>query len=1408
MDDLSEILKKTPEDQELAEFLQKKCETVVSDWSYAAGTSNQAKMSSTTILLVRLLEACHSPQLQPFGSKLIGHIIKDHLRVIYRCLFVARSRITAPALNLLKAICNFPLGTTAADLYNSFDFSLKIIPKLLSDAELRKPFLEFYLAFIEKTPSAVRKDLISQRKIVSGWFSRIDSDPEELILETLHVLKECVVRDRSFTKSSKIGLFNDWILKHLAKTLTRTDVGSSVSDFLYYVFTDSEHGIGFSDRGCYGEPNNKSAFSFLRMLKPWENQVQMVLTVNLMKSFSELVAPYFAALQSTFSFAPKVSMFWFSFAVLHARVISLPLSDFDSLHAPDPELVGANILPPTLTKSTLTSCLTFSESSLVRFQAAQIVLYSLRKLQAASKIFASRVWDILPVFNNVMERLPEVHLFLKPIDKPLVQTTYLSCLREYCLLVTPTTVLPSGLTSVLDKEDVHGLELINAHNVLEVQAVMTGQAKWWNRAGDSLSFFTKLVRFASSNPDLSPQCTKLLHLLVEPTLAFQSETFVSPIDTLLYSLEVVLPRFDTKEKQKLWSLIDESISRSVRAPYPYIDRFVANVSPFAVALIEQWQHVDKNSAHTNILTWLHSFIRDLGIIGEDSAAIGQLATELGTFTLDLPFDDYFEFVISAPEDVVKSRDDIIFKINTPLEFMATVHRIASSPALANFLISNLPNDLLPYLTSPSCFRLLLTPDLCEQYLATLRANKLTSSDLVTFLEQSPFWPTALDFLSDAFLIEEFRKTQSADAVDVLTGRGVPLPLELALQYPEFSENLKLQHLSESQAKELLSFLISAENSTDSICAVIEASGYYDPSLPLEPSILLAASRFASRLIPESEIPAFIGIALKELRSQPDVILKLMVMWKDHLKPHHIEHLEKYSEDLKNSLNEDLAKLASSLSESGTQTWLKRCILHLTRVFAKAKTSQSVRPFVFAFSDYLARRKTSIWKAVNANSLNALITTILAAELSEDLILLTCRLVFSVPTDLSQSIHHTDHLQTLLELPPPKDQNEYSLLCTLIWRLVMAKPSANSTSQIQDGLLRFYNGSSKSSSQLLLQALSEIESQQSSSWVDKVTSWELRGEELVDDYEIPPLVTNAGNTLQVTIEKAKIVSSCQNYDPLSKMQIVPVGLGFDEVKAILSTHDIEHPSFGYHDEFLINALASCDYIIKEETLDVRVLTESGSLAFILCCLASQNKDVVYTATQLLRAVSTTLAEAEKVYREQVAAQVLVNKVLMFLHSKGSVPGHLAVLTAEILNVVTKPGHFLHEMASNWLLAGPSIKEYDLPLFKEIQGSTSDTKPREMLWLVDAYRCAMIDRSVVNIYIKSGLMEWLLTQMAQLTPKSLPLKRSIKQLIAKAEELGGSMNLIGRHAALVWPEPEAKLVNSVPKDKLLNWLNILN
>lgn len=1405
MDDLSDILKRAPEDQELAGFLQKKSDTVVSDWAYAAGTSNQAKMSSTTILMCRLLEACETTQLQPFGHKIIGMIIKEHLRVVYRSLFIAKPRLTAPALDLLRIICLFPAGSTASDLYNSFDFSLKVIPKLLADQELRKPFIKFYLAFVERSPSAVRKDLVSQRKIVSGWFSKIDADSEEIVLDTLRVFKDFVIKDRTFTKSAKLGLFNDWVLKHFIKLLNRADVGASMADFLYYMLTDTEYGVHFSDRGCYGEPNNKLALSLLRMLKPWESQHQMDLAVNTMKSYTELVHPYFTGLQATFSFAPKVSMFWFSFAVLHSRVISLSIPEFDSVHSPLDDAVVSHILPPTLTRATLTSGLTYGDSNLVRLQTAQIVLFALKKLRAVLDIYEQRVWDSSKVLNEVMERLPEVHLFLKPASPQLLQTTSLACLREYCAIAPPASVLPSALTSVLDREHVSGLELVNAYDILEVQTVLTGQAKWWNRGNDKMSFFTKLVKFACYNPDLGSQCAKLLQSLVEKTLAFQNTTFVRPVDALLYSLEVVLPTIKGPEQEKLWALIDESISRSVTTPYPYVDRFATNISPFAVALVDQWKHVDKSTPSEHILNWIASFVRDLGIIGEDVAAVGSLLEDLGKVEIKLPMDDYFEFVISGPEKTVLARDDIIFKISTPLEFIATVHRAGSTPSLASFLLSNLPATLIHYLTEPICSQLLLNESTHKVYLATLKENELSSPALAKVLESSPFWLEALDFLSNEYLIKKFAETKNKELVAVLTERRVPLPLDLALDNLGLSENLRLQKIDKELAGKLFDQLLKEQN-FDSICAVIEASNFYDPKLPSNPMVLLAASQFAPSYIAEESISSFIKTALERLEEQPDVILKLMNMWKAKLDSDQLSVLDEYIGTVKHSLNPDIARVADVLDGAGSQVWLKRSVLQLTKVLAMSKSSASIREFVEEFSVYLSKRKSSIWKAVNSNSLNALITTILGSEFTVDLVSLASQLAFSVVS--ASSIDHTEHLQTLLERPVPKDNEKYGATSILLWRLFMVDPVMNSTSQIQDGILCFYNGSWASSSQLVFQVLETIESNQNSSWVDKVTVWELRGEELVDDYEIPPLITNAGNTLQVTLEKARILATCQNYDTEAKLKTVSPGSSFDEVKELLEKHDIEHPSFGYHDEFLINTLASCDYIIKEDKVDVRVMAESNALAFVISCLASKNQNVVYVAMQLLTAISSSLMGEEKIYREQVSTQLIVNKVLMFVKTKGSLPGHLAILIAEILTVVTKPGHFLHEMASDWLLLGPSIKDYDLPLFKNIQASTSEHKAREMQWLVQAYKHALLDRSVVNIYIKNGVIEWLLTQMAQLTPKSFQLKRAIEQLLSKVEEIGGSMNLIGRHAALVMPNPDAKLVTSVPKDKIFNWLGLSN
>lgn len=1372
MDDLN-IFVDDPENPKFAESLAENYVRLLNEWEYAAGTSNLAKLASISNLIVKVLRATIPiPSLASLAVKIGQKIISDHLKVVYRSLFLTKESQTVSAIEILENLTKIAKGTLADSLYNNFDFTLAVIPKLLASRIFRVPFLQFYSSLLESVSIAARKDLMYQKNIVRPWITRLHEDEYNTVELTFRLFEKCVLKCKLFTKSQKISFFNDYTLQALVKLLSRQRDVAEVAERFFMDLFCSEDGVKFANARWYSqEPNNKLTLSFLQMVKPWENSIQAELTLALLKRFSELVYPYFERMHKTYPFTPKTSMFWYNYAVLHLKVIDIEIPELE-LQPPTP-IVIANILPQSLTKSQLYNAITFKENQLVPYMASQIILAALKKLEKLLGLYKRKVWDPSPLLIELADRIPSVHVLSAPMSPQLLEIVLLkSVVLYYKIFGTANSrVLPQSLTDSFKQSNLQGLDLIEAQSILEIQTAIVGPTKWYNKMGDSQSFFTKLLRFAVNNPGMASSSADLLKYLVDSSLVFQTDTLCHPVDALLYSLEVIKPRLSQEQETKLWNLIDESVSRAARVPYGYIDES-PHSSPFAVAVVQQYEFVDKSSEYDIVELWKDSFLRDLGIIGEHSLYNGH--------AVNLSQEDYFEYVLEASAKAILRRRDISFKIESPLELMATIYRAVSTPELGVYLLENIPSNMAGCLKHRSCFELILrsaNDSTIECFIRILLYEDVRSDELSEALSLCKFWYMALPLLSTEILISKISE-HSDNVFKELARRRVSLPLSILRQH--LNEYLYIESISltKAEARELC----QCTSDPRAIAAIIAASGYYEDSLGSDRTILLAAFSHAETSVTQKtrKMAVSVGLASRD-----------------------IELLSYIADDLSDSEKQDISDFLNSCRNDQMQSayakivrfiptpkeWVKNVILNLTKCLSESLSIP--HGFLGPFSEFLDR--VNIWDICDPSALIEIVIKTLDRTNAEILELLN-HLIFSIPAGAS----HSRFLQSLLDQDV---HEENKLLFNLaIWRLYSIDARKNSTSVVRNRLLLHYGGSNNSADSLLFLVLKQIESESGDSWIDDVLFWELRARSSLE-YDAPNLVTLLENKLQISIDEVRVENTVKDYDPVEFE--LPKFENFSQLSNMLEKFDIAHPCDGYSSELLLLLLASCEELVKDEYLNVKLLSDLNFLPLVICSLCNRKEIVVKIAVQILEAVSVSLSSETQKFKESIALSLVVNKLLMAIQNQDRLAPHIAIMTAEICKISVKPGHTLHEKVADWLLAGPSIQPFELPMWGPVINSTSTFKHQEVLWLLHSLRAALADRETVNIYLKHGVFEWAFNQLSLMSSNTHNLANLVKKLFTKAEFIGGSPTLIKRMGALS-VIPSKTLVTTVPYESITSWM----
>lgn len=851
-------------------------EQVLQSWSFYSQTRNHPKLADTTSKLAWLVNTCNNAtETINLGSGICREILDHHLKIVYRCLFIGRPAVTNAASSLLTAVAKFNKGALVNDMYSSFDLTLNCIPNILSDNQLRPSFLEFIFALLEFGSSIVRKDLMVQKKVVSSWIKNVQTDSEPVLLKMLKIFTDKICMDRNVLKSDKLSFFSDWILGNLVRLFTRKDsVPEQLSIFLTVLATDHINGIRFPDNGWYParikeeedeskkaskmsqaqqrameklvQPiYNKSLLSLLKLLKPWEDALQQKLVLQILSSAPELVSPYVAAMNEFLSFDPKLTSFWVSYASLNTKIIRLPIPvHMPVLLPPETKVVIDSILPVTISESALTKCL--RDVPMIRYFAIQLIIASFEKFHRVKQFYDEYRFDTVTLTEELEKRLPDIKSIFACLQSVEESSEFLTASIYITINHYSTTFSDIFLgqkaksLKVTEWDDISGIKLLNLHNALEIETVVSRGRKWWNKSsGANHSLFTTLLRFAASNKVLVSQVNHLLQKLLHPTLVFQDETLTSPVDVLLHSLTHYLPT-DKIELDKMWNLMDESISRVMRAPYRYVDLYSkvakkssimsSRTSPFIIALLDQWAYVDKSTSYKQLEKWLANYVRDSCICGENWAVANELAaTKLECYVKfdgNEPIPDNwvdsgtstFQAFLFLPESSLKS-----LTINSTMELDAAKFRIlyCQKPTTRTWLFEKSLSRIEDMVREQYFRTFSDNKDFLKEYLHHIKDRVSDQMDLgplrslVKSIDDSSVWESALWLLDSdelPLVISEYpdRPQLIAIALDRLTqyGKGLNTDQYIALSrcgvpYGEsLARNLRVSMNSEERLVEV------------------------------------------------------------------------------------------------------------------------------------------------------------------------------------------------------------------------------------------------------------------------------------------------------------------------------------------------------------------------------------------------------------------------------------------------------------------------------------------------------------------------------------------------------------------------------------------------------------------------------
>ncbi|KAH6856548.1 ribosome 60S biogenesis N-terminal-domain-containing protein [Chaetomium sp. MPI-CAGE-AT-0009] len=376
--------------------------------------------------------------------------------------------IISPTLRMLKEAVSFDGGAIARPLFRARASMLKSLARNMGiRPSARTNAILFFLSALKFLHPEAKKELLSQRDIVSALTRDVKQDPPYLVRELLEGLRSHVLLDDKLQREAKANLLNASTLTRLAALYqyrlgTPADDETSISDiahdFLMTACTDPACGVLRQDSGFYPrdvDPDtviptaeledlgleaivwmnkfktevpvrNYTLSNFLPNLRPWSNVKQSELITSIFKVAPELVAHYFLTNKS-FTFEPKLSATWIGYAAFLFNTVTLPVPDYFCRAGtfrelpPPTSIIMDNILPLPLNQKALTRSLT-NKSNMISFFATRILVVAIEKLDAAIKMHHDASHSNKTVWAEAARRLVDEFCQRSPGIKEMINS--------------------------------------------------------------------------------------------------------------------------------------------------------------------------------------------------------------------------------------------------------------------------------------------------------------------------------------------------------------------------------------------------------------------------------------------------------------------------------------------------------------------------------------------------------------------------------------------------------------------------------------------------------------------------------------------------------------------------------------------------------------------------------------------------------------------------------------------------------------------------------------------------------------------------------------------------------------------------------------------------------------------------
>ncbi|KAF5208550.1 Ribosome 60S biogenesis N-terminal family protein [Clavispora lusitaniae] len=1394
-------------------------------------------------------------------SEFYSDLCKNHLKLVYKVYGLRKPEAVAGVSRLVVALCEYNDQSVFSEFLDSFDFNHTVLPKIfvpsrddfdrkvLLAGSMRSSAVDLWLAICSKCPATFRKALLTNFKIMNNFWKYVEMERYDTLNKIIEFLTKYVLDEKSFKRSTKCQILNENFLFNFRSLFplatsenTRledndedefSDFKSAFTTFMNVLVSDSARGISYpqNEFGSLLTVNNKSfkinnklIYTLLTALKPWESYSQLQYVMEILNHNSELLPPYMNWIVA-FSGGyhdPSLTSYWIGHTLLYTEILKSP-----SLPA---QLEYVSLAP--LSKNAMTDCLTFP-NDLVKQLGLQLILLQLLKLSKANNVPQTLV-------ELVLENLPVNAMFVPLLNHPnntikLTATMIVRTMEQLAPASSSSAIVSLIGTNLaglnLENDQCDSFELILLDNYLSIQS--NNDLKWWNKSSKGNSFFTSLLKL-SSMVSLKSKLFHILEKLTKTSLIFHDMKYVE--NPLLMLIEATSSFKSTDLSDSFWNCMDETISRSIKTPYKYLDKShleYDDVSIFVVVLFEQLRFVPQVEADKSIMLWLNTFMQKLVVVGESLTSIEKLAGDNG-------------FSLSIDLSSVQAKDNIITKYDFA-EGVLVLNRLVNTTKSATALfdlVSKLGSFLMGAgLSDTFLYHFVSNPEKWP-FVQRMSSSNISENDIIgislfsELLQQleEPFFSTPLNKLvfescklelpkKNQAVVGKFLWILSGDQIKELANevffnellitnlykKVIDMKLDIV---PDFA---KLMAISSQEMNGILShfkppieqihlvlgnphfhFLLDDPND-DVIQYLIQVKDISDD--------VLYRVAIYSRELAEKYKGRVISLAMSlDNWSQS---MKIFTFLSDFFEINdvlglvmsHVEGKQKLT------MTADFARFLTKAFVSGelpetVKIWFHKAMVYITKKFAESPTlSENFDAFLQSMEGFISSVEKP-WKLIPSSVVNTQFEVLLkhhvwAAQekyLSyANKVILKAEAKDILSDKLLQIFVNNEH-NVLNKLPNTDDAGVRFNSALLIYTLFNLDASRSATITLLNRLLTFYLGSTRCEDLLIKVVLKGIEKNITQSWVNQVTNWDFSEEISQKDLELvgeERLFIRDHSNLVVALNKKFVQNTVNN---MADLPIAPKTRDYTDYERFAQSCPVSaYQETVYDAEFLILVIINNDELIREEeegkiTFNMAKLADSGLLGFVVAALS--NAEIRDISKILLHGMLKYINASEANFKDKSVLKVYVSSILHTLRVADHKTPLVWHIVGSMASILTNPGHFLYDRVVRYILATPVFKELEIPLFNTIMFSIrgddtaeDDNYYRQVSWILEQLTHGVQNGTDLKLLRYKNVVE-LMLNMCNSSYVSSHMKSAVLHLLYVIQRIQkeGSDMLVTKFGAL--------------------------